>query len=40
MNSEEYATEEEIWDDVMSDFFPNANTEEELGYELDCWNND
>lgn len=31
---------EEILDEVLSDFFPNATTEEELEYELDCWNND
>lgn len=31
---------EEILDEVLSDFFSNATTEEELEYELDCWNND
>lgn len=31
---------EEILDEVLWDFFPNAATEEELEYELDCWNND
>lgn len=29
-------TEEEILDEVLWDWFPNAVTEEELEYELDC----
>lgn len=39
-NNEEYMLEGEIWDEVMSDFFPNAETEEDLMSEIDCWNND
>jgi hypothetical protein len=33
---------EEILDSVYADWFPNARTEEELEYELECasWNND
>lgn len=31
---------EEILDEVLWDWFPNAVTEEELEYEFDCWNND
>lgn len=37
---EEFITEEQVWDEVRSDWLPNATTEEELEYELDCWNND
>lgn len=31
---------DELWDEIMADFFPNAETEEEIEYELDCWMND
>lgn len=45
---EEIITEEQILDeealwDWLWDWFPNATTDEELEYELDCWdcwNND
>ena len=37
---EEFITEEQVLDEVLSDWFPNATTEEKLEYELDCWNND
>lgn len=39
---EELLTDEQILNEVLSDWFPNATTEEELEYELDCmsWNND
>lgn len=37
---EQFITEEQVLDEVLSDWFPNATTEEELEYELDCWNND
>ncbi|MCR4687821.1 MAG: hypothetical protein K5659_09645 [Lachnospiraceae bacterium] len=36
---DEELSEGEIWDDVMSYFFPNA-IEEELEDELDSWFND
>lgn len=36
---EEDMTEGELWDDVMSDFFPECKTEEELADALDdLWN--
>ena len=28
MKDEEFMTEEEIWDEVISDFFPNADPDE------------
>ena len=37
---EQFITEEQILDEVLSDWFPNATTDEELEYELDCSNND
>ena len=33
-------SEEEIWEDVMSGFFPNAESEEEIEEELDNMFND
>lgn len=35
-------SEDEVWDSVYRAWFPNANTEQELEYELECasWNND
>ena len=39
-NNYEEPLTEEIIDSVLADFFPNANTEEELEYELECWAND
>ncbi len=36
---EEFESEAQIWDDVMSSFFPNAGSEEEIEEELDnMWN--
>lgn len=38
----EAMSEEDILDSVYADWFPNANSESELEYELECasWNND
>ena len=38
----EEMSEEEVLDSVYRDLFPNATTEQELEYELECasWNND
>ncbi len=36
---DEFESEAQIWDDVMSSFFPNAGSEEEIEEELDnLWN--
>lgn len=34
---EEEISPSQVWDDVMADFFPNAQTEEELEDELESW---
>lgn len=34
---EEELSPSQVWDDVMADFFPNAQTEEELEDELESW---
>ena len=36
----EFESEEQIWEDVMSGFFPNAESEEEIEEELDNMFND
>lgn len=34
---EEELSPSQLWDDVMADWFPNAQTEEELEEELESW---
>ena len=34
---EEELSASRVWDDVMADWFPNAQTEEELEDELESW---
>lgn len=36
MNEEYFMSESQILDEVLFDWFPNASTEEEQEYELDC----
>ena len=33
-------TEEELLDNVLIDWWPNAKTEEEIEYEFECWDNE
>lgn len=37
---EEMLTQNQILEDVLFDLFPNAKNDEELEYELDCYDND
>ena len=39
---EEYMSDSQILDEVLFDWFPNAETDEKLEYELDCisWGDD
>lgn len=38
MLEEELIGYNEIVEGVLSDWFPSATTEEELEYEMECWN--
>ena len=36
MKNEDFLNEDEIWDEVISDWFPNADSDE-IEEELDSW---
>ena len=37
MNTDDFLTEDEIWDEVMGNWFPNAETLDEIEDELESW---